>query len=200
MTDQGNTPDALYKSLSAGESIDLIVYGGRRGILSLCCPSETKFLEDGRPRELSAVPLSVWSLLTTSIKDYHVAVRKLESKCTVFYLLSVYLVWILSLVLKPDTETLPGFLAFFACIATCVVGGHACRNYVRKHVEAELHPAVHRVVDELLPSIRECGFELEYAVEQGDCCSEKWLLFSSCGTKKYRSYLRFTPLDAAAIV
>ena len=166
-------------------SIDLYVYQSRgKGLWS-----NDKWLEDGRPRELSNLNLSTWSLLTTSIKEYQTGLRRHAAKIVLRMILPIYFLWFGSLFIV-DLETLHGsssvgfIMAYYWCLivliwAAIMVGAH----YKQIYVDTVFNPAVASVLEELAPKLTEAGFEVTFMVETGKRCQ-----------KPSKSFLRFTPL------
>lgn len=165
--------------------IDLYVYQSRgKGLWT-----NDQWLEDGRPRELSNLNLSTWSLLTTSIKEYQTGLRRHAAKTVLRMILPIYILWFGSLFIV-DLESVHGsnnvgyILAYYMLLiimvyAAIMVGAH----YKQVHVDTVFNPAVAAVLEELAPKLTEAGFEVTFMVESGAWCQ-----------KPSKSFLRFTPL------
>jgi len=61
------------------------------GCLLFCEPDA--WLEKGRPRELSSLPLAAWSFLLTSVKEYQIKRRKIHPQWWVWISLLTYCVY-----------------------------------------------------------------------------------------------------------
>jgi len=155
------TDPSLYTSLRDTEVVELVVSGSRMRWFH-----QDVFIEDGRPYALRHIPISTWSLLSSSIKDYRNGLLTYNRKFVLTFLLLIYILICLP-VFVPDGAyywVSQAFVIPMALIWICVT-----RRFVRTYLADEFHPAVQRVVDELRPAITDCGYEVEYIVQHGWC-------------------------------
>jgi len=172
-----------------GSVVDLYVHHSRgKSIFQ----TNLTWLEEGRPRRLSSLPISTWTLLTTSIKEYQTGLARYATRIYLRMIMPIYMAWFLSLFVF-DLETVhrslnyhPGYIAMYylsliglITLAACV----ACQ-YKQYHVDQVFLPAVQTVLTELQPKLTEAGFEVALMVETG-----QWF------GKPSRAFLRFRPLN-----
>jgi len=160
-------------------SIDLYVYHSRgKGIWRR---NDDKWLEEGRPRELSALTLSTWSLLSTSIRDYQTGLQQYLGRLLTRMLLPLYVVWFGSLFLVNLEFVLGYYLILLLALSLIII---VSSYYKQKYVDEVFNPAVATVVEELATKLLEAGFEVQFMVETGE-----WFKRPS------RSFLRFNPIE-----
>jgi hypothetical protein len=152
----------LYKSLRDTERVELVVYGSRAP-RCLCTQSDV-FIEDGRPHSLSAISLANWSLLSSSIKDYRNGVLTYTRKFLLLPLLLFYAIIFIPVFMPNQDLFWVAQLFMIPLVFAFVV---LIKQLVANYLKNEFHPAIHRVVDELMPAISASGFEMEYIVEDG---------------------------------
>lgn len=180
-------PAVAYKNVRLVEdkSVDLYIHHSRgKGIFSY-----DAWLEEGRPRELSSLNLSTWSLLTTSIKEYQLGLRQYAGRIYVRMILPIYFLWFFFLFLFGSMDYDDGddglmiMYSWFGLIVMVVVSLMASKHFQQRHVDEVFNPAVQSVLDELAPKLTECGWDVVLMVETGRWC-----------VKPTKSFLRFTPL------
>lgn len=180
-------PNAIaYKNvrLVDDRSVDLYVYSSRgKGLWT-----NDAWLEEGRPRELSSLPLATWSLLTTSVREYQTGVRRYSAKIALRMILPIYVLWFGSLFIF-DLEGVHGMeahfiaLYYFTLMALVFVAIMIASHFKQQHVDETFHPSVQEVLQELNPKLMEAGYEVQYMVEHGSWCR-----------KPTKAFLRFAPL------
>jgi len=150
------TDPALYKSLRDTEVVELVVCGSRAP-----CFHRDVFIEDGRPYALRHIPISTWSLLSSSTKDCSHGLMSYMRKSVLTFLLLIYILIFLP-VFVPDGAY---WVALASMNLVALVWICVAHHFVRKYLEDEFHPAVQRIVDELRPAITDCEYEVEYIVQ-----------------------------------
>jgi len=166
------TDPALYKKLRDAETVDLVVYGSRMR----CFCQDVALIEDGRPYLLRSIPISTWSLLACSVKHYRNGVMNYIRKFVLVPLILFYVLFLLPFFFPDDI-----YWIVLACLLPAfVIWLFVVHRLVRKFLTDEFHPAVKRVVEELGPDISDCGFEVEYIVQN---------------ERSLRSILRFIPKE-----
>jgi hypothetical protein len=185
-TSNTDRPTVAYRNVRLVEdrSVDLYIHHSRgKGIWSYHA-----WLEEGRPRELSSLNLSTWSLLTTSVKEYQLGLRQAAARVYVRMMLPMYVIWLLctmGLASYPTdaTENLLSILISFGFLGMIVVSMMVSSSFQQNYVDRVFNPAVQSVLDELEPKLTEAGYEVTLMVETGSWC-----------VKPTKSFLRFTPL------
>lgn len=138
----------------------------------------------GRPRELSSLSLSTWSLLTTSIREYQRGQRQYAAKVYLRMILPVYIVWVVSLFVDIGLES-PAFfiMGYLFLIIMIGVSFFVAAHYRQQQVNEVFHPAVSTVIEELTPQLTATGYEVVYMVDPGSGCRQP-----------AKAFLRFTPI------
>ena len=175
------------------QPVDLFIYNSNRGKTRLFgCLSDKKesWLEEGRPRELSSLPLATWSLLTTSIKEYQRGLREVHLRTLRRILLPTYFLWVAALFWSGAAygegknkegnfiSILAAYGFFFMLFASIFV----VRYFTQKHAQDIFHPSIQTVLQELERPLLDAGFEVRLMVEG-----------NSTG-KPVVSFLRFSPV------
>ena len=145
-------------------------------------------MEEARPRELSSLNLSTWSLLTTSIREYQTGMRRHAAKIVLRMIVPIYVLWFASLFIV-DLESVHTadlawiFVYYFGLIVMVYLAIMVGAHYKQKHVDEVFNPAVSTVLEELAPKLTEAGWEVVFMVETGRWCQ-----------KPSKSFLRFNRL------
>jgi len=128
------------------QPVDLFVFNAKRGKSRLfeCWSSKSEaWLEEGRPRELSSLPLATWSLLTTSVKEYQRGLREVNLRILRRIMLPTYVAWIIALMLSGsaygkgnmDEGSFISILAGFGFFPTIFASVFFVRYYTQKHAK-----------------------------------------------------------------
>jgi len=176
------------------QHIDLFIFNAKRGKARFCeswCSKSEAWLEEGRPRELSSLPLATWSLLTTSVKEYQRGLHEVRLRILRRIMLPTYLAWTIALVwllaaYDEGNEVEGNFISafsFFGLFLAILASVFVARRYTQNHAEEVFHPSIQTVLQELDRPLTEAGFEVRLMVEVSDG-----------GGKPVVSFLRFTPL------
>ena len=181
------------------EAVDLYIYNSRGSKGRYCWSSwwsggaPQLWLEEGRPRPLSSVPLATWSLLTTSVKDYQRGVRELRTRILRRIILPAYFFWLVGfLVSMKDLEegdlVTAGWISsvsWWALVSVICAAPFLAQYWSHQHVSTIFHPAIQTVLDELSPQLMAAGFDVRLVVQQGawwcyySTPDESWLRFTS---------------------
>jgi len=175
------------------QPIDLFIYNSKRGKSRLCdCWSSNPemWLEEGRPRELSSLPLATWSLLTTSVKEYQRGLREVSLRILRRIMLPAYFGWLLALIWsgaaygdgKEEKGNIVSAIAFFGLFFSIFASVFVVRHFTFRHARDIFHPSIQTVLQELDGALVAAGFEVRLMVEE-----------NSFGNPVV-SFLRFTPL------
>ena len=202
-TTSSSTEAVAYSKVQlvdGSQPVDLFIYNVKRGKQRLwsCCLQHEAWLEEGRPRELSSLPLATWSLLTTSVKEYQRGLRELNLRILRRILLPAYLLWIVALLMSTsaynegnqEEGNLLSTLNLWGLVLTVFASGFIARHFTQKHAEEVFHPSIQTVLQELDRPLTESGFEVRLMIENSD---GSWLPPSG-KSKPMVSFLRFTPL------
>jgi hypothetical protein len=194
----GTTTASAYSQIKLVESqpLDLYIHSSRGKSRFWSCLSthEQLWLEEGRPRELSSLPLATWSLLTTSIKEYQRGLRECSNRILRRIILPAYFIWFLCIILSTmyieagsvDDGVLISSLSWYGLIIVLISSIFITKYYTQKHVVEVFHPAVQTVLQELDEQLIQSGYDVKLFVQDGS-----W----SCPTPKPTvSFLRLTPL------
>lgn len=179
---------------SSQKPVDLFIFNANSGKSRLfdCWSSNPRaWLEEGRPRELSSLPLATWSLLTTSVKEYQRGLREVYLRVLRRIMLPTYIAWIIALVGSgaaygngnEQEGNLISALAGLGFFLTICASIFVVRHFLQKHAEEVFHPSIHTVLQELDRPLAEAGFEVRLMID-GENINGKPLV----------SFLRFTPL------
>mmetsp|Transcript_29929 Transcript_29929/g.64075 ORF Transcript_29929/g.64075 Transcript_29929/m.64075 type:complete len:227 (-) Transcript_29929:453-1133(-) len=173
---------------------DLFVYNANFERVRLCSGwwSEPEaWLGDGRPRELSSLPLATWSLLTTSVKEYQSALLEVQRRIIRRLLIPIYIIWAAALVsssqaygaVNPEKAN-NAMLLINLCFLLALFGTVLiARHFTQNHAKDVFQPGVDSVLRELDRPLAESGFDV------------KLVSGANGGDGKPSSFvLRFTPL------
>ena len=197
--ENNNRPSAVAYSQvqlvdASQQPVDLFIFNAKRGKSRMfdCWSSKSEsWLEEGRPRELSSLPLATWSLLTTSVKEYQRGLRDMNLRIMRRIMIPTYIIWFLVLIGsgtaygngnrgKGDLISVMGWIG---CCVTLVASVFVLRYYTQKHAQEVFHPSIQIVLQELGTPLSSAGFDVRLMVEE-----------DKIGGKPVVSFLRFTPL------
>mmetsp|Transcript_5486 Transcript_5486/g.6054 ORF Transcript_5486/g.6054 Transcript_5486/m.6054 type:complete len:227 (-) Transcript_5486:176-856(-) len=176
--------------------VDLFIHSSRgKSRFWSCFSAHELWLEEGRPRDLSSLPLATWSLLTTSIKEYQRGLHELNIRIIRRFILPTYFIWFFCLMISMmyieegniTQGTLVSAISWYGLLIVLFASVFISKYYTQKHVDEIFHPAVKLVLEELDGQLMECGYEVRLFVQEGSY---------SCPTSTPTiSFLRFTPLS-----
>ena len=190
---------SVYSQINLVESqpVDLYIHSSRgksARFWSCCSTHEQRWLEEGRPRELSSLPLATWSLLTTSIKEYQRGLRESSTRILRRIILPTYFIWFLCLIVSMmyiesgdvADGALISSLSWYGLIIVLIASIFITKYYTEKHVVEVFHPAVQTVLQELDGQLVQAGYDVKLFVQEGG-----WSFPTPTPTV---SFLRLTPL------
>ena len=152
-------------------------------LLCRCCFFSLKWLDDGRPYDLSGIHIATWTFMAKQIHEHRKTMERYRRHLG-RWSFAVFLLYMISLHLVQTEKFSKNVTLAIQCIVLVVMIAELSYQeyYGRRHKNQVFIPAVQAVIDNLQPQFREAGYEVVFVVENG-CCKPSYGL------------LRFTSLN-----